>query len=58
MPRMALVSPVAEGSVESRLLRQHGFTVKVAGSQSADIVLPASGGSHAFLVLEGTGFTA
>ena len=53
MGRVAIVSAVSESSVEARLLRQHGFTMRVAGSQAADVVLPMPGGSLAFVVTSG-----
>jgi len=55
MGRVAIVSAVSESSVEARLLRQHGFTMRVAGSQAADVVLPMPGGSLAFVVTSGGG---
>jgi hypothetical protein len=53
MVRFAIVSAVAESSTEVRLLRQHGFTVRVAASAAADVVLPSAGGSLAFCILSG-----
>lgn len=52
MPRLALVSALAESSTEVRLLGSHGFTVRVASSTSADVTLPGAGGSLAFLLLD------
>ena len=54
MPRLALVSPHADSSIEANLLRQHGFTIRIAGgAAAADFVLPASrGGSLAFVVAD------
>ena len=50
-PPLALCSPSAENSAEAQLLQQHGFTVRVAASAAADIVLPSAGGSLAFIVI-------
>ena len=57
-PRLALCSPLAESSSTVRLLRQHGYTVKVAGAASADIVLPQPGGSLAFILLDASSSAA
>ena len=54
MPRLALVSPIAEACTAARLLRQHGYTIKVSAAMPADIVLPLKGGSLAFVVATGT----
>ena len=59
MPRLALVSAVAESSTEARLLRQHGFVLRVAASTHADLILPSPrGGSLAFVVVESAGAIA
>ena len=51
-PRTALCSAVAEGTAVVRLLKQHGFTIRVQGptaSTAADVVLPCPRGSLAFV---------
>ena len=49
---LALLPPAAEGSSLATALTASGFTVRPGGAAlSADVVLPAKGGSLAFLLL-------
>lgn len=50
--RLALATAVAESSGEARLLKQHGYTIRVA-TAAADITLPGGGGSLAFMLHSG-----
>ena len=54
MVRLALCSAMSEDSPEARLLTNHGFVLKVV-SNAADITLPVTGGSLAFVLHKGSG---